>query len=98
LSSSSNESERKETAEIGEETMPLPVDAKVIFLGGIFFILFLAALYALADIVWPLVLAFVLSCFRCCSSRRCVCSPGCVFRECSARYYSSALFWVSSWG
>jgi predicted PurR-regulated permease PerM len=61
VSSSSNESERKETAEVGEEAMPLPVDAKVIFLGGIFFILFLAALYAVADIVWPLVLAFVLS-------------------------------------
>jgi hypothetical protein len=41
--------------------MPPPVDAKVIFLGGIFLILFLAALYAVADIVWPLVLAFVLS-------------------------------------
>jgi predicted PurR-regulated permease PerM len=61
VSSSSNESERKETAELGEEAMPLPVDAKVIFLGGIFVILFLAALYAVADIVWPLVLAFVLS-------------------------------------
>jgi predicted PurR-regulated permease PerM len=61
VSSSSNESERKETAEVGEEAMPLPVDAKVIFLGGIFFILFLTALYAVADIVWPLILAFVLS-------------------------------------
>ena len=61
MSSSSNESERKETAEVGEEAMPLPVDAKVIFLGDIFFILFLTALYAVADIVWPLILAFVLS-------------------------------------
>ena len=41
--------------------MPPPADAKVIFLGGILLILFLAALYAVADIVWPLVLAFVLS-------------------------------------
>jgi predicted PurR-regulated permease PerM len=61
VSSSSKESERKQTAEVGEEAMPLPADAKVIFLGGIFFLLFLAALYAVADIVWPLVLAFVLS-------------------------------------
>lgn len=41
--------------------MPLPADAKAIFLGGIFFILFLAALYTAAEIVWPLVFAFVLS-------------------------------------
>ena len=61
MSPSSNEPERKQTAEVGEEAMPLPVDAKVIFLGGIFFLLFLAALYTAADIVWPLVLAFVLS-------------------------------------
>lgn len=43
MSPSSNEPERKQTAEVGEEAMPLPVDAKVIFLGGIFFLLFLAA-------------------------------------------------------
>jgi predicted PurR-regulated permease PerM len=61
VSSSSNESERKQTAEVGEEAMSVPVDAKVIFLGGIFFVIFLAALYVVADIVWPLVLAFVLS-------------------------------------
>ena len=59
--SSSKESERKQTAEAGEEAMSLPGDAKVIFLGGIFFVIFLAALYVVADIVWPLVLAFVLS-------------------------------------
>ncbi len=41
--------------------MPLPADAKVIFLGGIFFILSLAALYIAAEIVWPLVFAFALS-------------------------------------
>ena len=41
--------------------MPLPADPKVIFLGGIFFILSLAALYTAAEIVWPLVFAFVLS-------------------------------------
>jgi hypothetical protein len=49
VSSSSNESERKQTAEVGDEAMPLAVDAKVIFLGGIFLILFLVALYAVAD-------------------------------------------------
>jgi AI-2E family transporter len=41
--------------------MPLPADPKVIFLGGIFFILLLAALYITAEIVWPLVFAFALS-------------------------------------
>lgn len=61
MSSSSNDTERKEAADVAEEAMPLPVDAKIILLGGIFFILFLAALYVVADIVWPLVLAFVLS-------------------------------------
>jgi predicted PurR-regulated permease PerM len=61
VSSSSNEWERKQNAEVGDEAMPLPVDAEVIFLGGILFLLFLAALYAVADIVWPLVPAFVLS-------------------------------------
>lgn len=41
--------------------MPLPADPKVFFLGGIFFILSLAALYTAAEIVWPLVFAFMLS-------------------------------------
>jgi hypothetical protein len=58
---STNDPERAEMAEAGEEAMPLPVDAKVIYLGGIFFILLLAALYEAAEIVWPLVFAFVLS-------------------------------------
>jgi predicted PurR-regulated permease PerM len=57
---SSNSPERP-PAEGGEETMPLPADPKVIFLGGIFFILSLAALYTAAEIVWPLLFAFVLS-------------------------------------
>ncbi len=41
--------------------MPLPTDPKLIFLGGIFLILLLAALYIIAEIVWPLALAFVFS-------------------------------------
>jgi predicted PurR-regulated permease PerM len=41
--------------------MPLPAEPIIIFLGGIFFILLLAALYITAEIVWPLVLAFSLS-------------------------------------
>jgi predicted PurR-regulated permease PerM len=53
--------ERPEPAESADEAMPLPADARVIFLGGIFFILLLAALYFAAEIVWPLVLAFTLS-------------------------------------
>ncbi len=58
---SSNGPGRLHPAEGEEEAMPLPADAKAIFLGGIFFILFLAALYTAAEIVWPLVFAFVLS-------------------------------------
>jgi predicted PurR-regulated permease PerM len=58
---STNDPERAEMTEVGEEAMPLPVDAKVVYLAGIFFILLLAALYEAAEIVWPLVFAFVLS-------------------------------------
>jgi predicted PurR-regulated permease PerM len=58
---STNDPEHAEMAEVGEEAMPLPIDAKVMYLAGIFFILSLAALYEAAEIVWPLVFAFVLS-------------------------------------
>jgi predicted PurR-regulated permease PerM len=89
VSSSSSESEHKQTAGVGEEAMPVPEDAKVIFLGGIFFVLFLAALYVVADIAWPLVLAFVLSLLlkppmRLLARLR--------IRGCSVRHYSSSLF------
>ena len=40
--------------------MPLPSDPKVIFLGGIFALALLAALYVAAEIVLPFVLAVVL--------------------------------------
>lgn len=59
--SSSNTPERAHLAEGEEEAMPLPAEPQAIFLGGIFFILVLAALYIAAEIVWPLVFAFVLS-------------------------------------
>ena len=59
--SSANEPDRLHPVEDEEEAMPLPADAKIIFLGGIFLILLLAALYTAAEIVWPLVLAFALS-------------------------------------
>jgi predicted PurR-regulated permease PerM len=59
--SSLNRLERISLDEGEEEAMPLPADPKVIFLGGIFFILLLAALYITAEIVWPLVFAFALS-------------------------------------
>jgi len=59
--SSSNRQERAHVGEGEEEAMPLPADPKVIFLGGIFLVLLLAALYITAEIVWPLVLAFALS-------------------------------------
>jgi hypothetical protein len=42
------------------EEMPLPSDPKVIFLGGIFALALLAALYVAAEIVLPFVLAVVL--------------------------------------
>lgn len=58
---SSDEPQQRELDQSGEEAMPLPADAEVIFLGGIFLILLLAAVYAAAEIVWPLVLAFLLS-------------------------------------
>jgi predicted PurR-regulated permease PerM len=58
---SSDGPDRPRPAEAENEAMPLPADAKVIFLGGIFFVLLLAALYTAAEIVWPLVLAFTLS-------------------------------------
>ena len=59
--SSSNKPARAQLGDDEEEAMPLPADPKVIFLGGIFFILLLAALYITVEIVWPLVLAFALS-------------------------------------
>ena len=43
------------------DEMPLPSDPKVIFLGGLFAIALLAAIYVAAEIVMPLVLALVLS-------------------------------------
>jgi len=59
--SSSNAPERAHLAEGEEEAMPLPAKPTVVFLGGICLILMLAALYIAAEIVWPLVFAFVLS-------------------------------------
>ena len=44
-----------------EEAMPLPTDLNVIYLGGLFFLGLTAALYVTAEIVWPLVFAFMLS-------------------------------------
>jgi predicted PurR-regulated permease PerM len=42
------------------EEMPLPADPKIIFLGGLFALALLAAVYVAAEIVLPLVLAVVL--------------------------------------
>lgn len=41
--------------------MPLPEDARTVFLGGLFGLASLAALYVASDIVLPIVLAFVLN-------------------------------------
>jgi predicted PurR-regulated permease PerM len=43
------------------EEMPLPSDPKIIFLGGLFGLALLAAVYVAAEIVLPLVLAVVIS-------------------------------------
>jgi predicted PurR-regulated permease PerM len=43
------------------EEMPLPSDPKVIFLGGLFALALLTAIYVAAEIVLPLVLALVLN-------------------------------------
>ena len=53
---------QKEVAAAAEEPeeMPLPSDPKVIFLGGLFALALLAAVYVAAEIVLPLVLAVVL--------------------------------------
>lgn len=48
-------------AEPGEEAMPLPSDPKTFYLGGLFCIAFFTVLYVAAEIIWPFVLAFVLS-------------------------------------
>ena len=59
--SPADDPERPDPAENADEAMPLPADPRIIFLGGIFFILLLAALYLAAEILWPLVFAFILS-------------------------------------
>lgn len=41
--------------------MPLPSDPKTFYLAGLFFLALLAAVHAAGEIVWPFVLAFVLS-------------------------------------
>lgn len=43
------------------EEMPLPSDPKVIFLGGLFALALLTAIYVVAEIILPLVLALVLN-------------------------------------
>ncbi|MBV9251153.1 MAG: AI-2E family transporter [Acetobacteraceae bacterium] len=48
-----------ETAE-DREAMPLPTEPRVIFLGGLFIIALLAALYVASEIILPIVLAIVL--------------------------------------
>ncbi len=41
--------------------MPLPEDVRTVFLGGLFLLAFLAALYVASEIVLPIVLAFMLN-------------------------------------
>lgn len=44
-----------------ENDLPIPSDIKTVFLGGLFFLAMLAACYVAAEIVLPIVLAFVIS-------------------------------------
>jgi predicted PurR-regulated permease PerM len=47
-------------ARLAEPEMPLPEDARTVFLGGLFLLAVLAALYVASEIILPIVLAFVL--------------------------------------
>ena len=47
--------------EAARPDMPLPEDARTVFLGGLFLLASLAALYVASDIVLPILLAFVLN-------------------------------------
>src|SRR5262249_43694766 len=47
-------------ARLAEPEMPLPEDARTVFLGGLFLLAILAALYVASEIILPIVLAFVL--------------------------------------
>jgi len=49
------------TAAADEDDLTLPSDIKAVFLGGLFVLAMLAACYVAAEIVLPIVLAFVLS-------------------------------------
>ena len=44
-----------------EDDLPIPSDIKAVFLGGLFVLGMLAACYVAAEIILPIVLAFVLS-------------------------------------
>ena len=44
-----------------EDDLPIPSDINAVFLGGLFLLAMLAACYVAAEIVLPIVLAFVLS-------------------------------------
>ena len=49
------------TAAADEDDLPIPSDIKAVFLGGLFVLAMLAACYVTAEIVLPIVLAFVLN-------------------------------------
>ncbi len=56
------EAVRTDTPDTGDDgqEMPLPSDPRTIFLGGLFFLALLAALYAASEIMLPIILAIVL--------------------------------------
>jgi hypothetical protein len=50
-----------DVAPVDEDDLPIPSDIKAVFLGGLFLLAMLAVCYVAAEIVLPIVLAFVFS-------------------------------------
>jgi hypothetical protein len=69
-----------------EDDLPIPLDIKTVFLGGLFLLAMLAACYVGTEIVLPIVLAFVLSLVL---QRRCGCLGGSICRA-GLRPFSSS--------
>jgi len=58
---------------VNQTEMPLPSELSTVFLGGLFLLALLAAVYAAREIVLPVVLPFVLICS---GRRHCACLSG----------------------
>jgi hypothetical protein len=78
-----NTDRETETATEQPAEMPLPIDPKVIFLGGLFVLALLAAAYVAGEIVLPLVFAFTIKLL---CSQSCACWSACAFPGRSRRF------------